>query len=208
MRLEPGSPAALLPVTGGRGVELPLAPGVAGDAHFSPCGAYRWILLRELAGAPPSAPTLMFICMHPGWARADVDDDIASKGWKFARAWGARRLLMANAMGWRASSPKHLLAVGDPCGPENHQRILDAVRRWRPHVVCAWGVPPHPRLRVHAARLEARLLRAGVVLRAMRLTKEGIPGHPLTMADAARSLVWKRPATPNPALQPEWELPE
>jgi hypothetical protein len=115
--------------------------------------------------------------LNPSWADALVDDRTVTKAMAIAANLGFGRLDVGNLAAYRSSSPRDLLAVNDPIGPDNDAHLLRLLAA-RPTTICAWGAG--------AALLPGRditvlehIRAARVEPLALRLTAEGYPMHPL-----------------------------
>lgn len=164
-------------------VRLRLKDGVRGEAWFSPCGRYRLLLTRSWDDAEKPG-SVLWIGMNPSTAAADVDDPTVAKECRFTRRWGYGRYVKANVMDYRATHPRMLLADGVvPRSPENLPAILTAARE-ASLVILAYGVL-HKRLACHGEAVRRALEAEGVQAYALKLTKEGHPGHPLYLREDA-----------------------
>lgn len=79
--------------------------------------------------------------------------------------------------------------MADPVGPGNDAAIVAAARS--ADVVAAWGV--HARFGARNAEVLELLADAGVSLHYLRLTKDGLPGHPLYVPGNTLPTMWVRP---------------
>lgn len=87
-----------------------------GQAAFSECGQYRYVLSRnwEIDGRK-----LVAIMLNPSTADAEVDDPTVRRLIKFAKSWNMDGLAIVNLFAYRTANPRELLSVKDPTGPEN-----------------------------------------------------------------------------------------
>jgi len=155
------------------GEQSPLWPA----AVLSPDDQYRYFLSRRVASG---GPVVLFIGLNPSTADAVVDDPTIRRCIAFARSWGASAMWMANLFAFRSTSPKGLRIAADPIGPDNDEWIQRAVSA-ADLVVAAWG--NHGGL---FDRANVVLEKHGSRLLALRLTKTGMPGHPLYVRGDAR----------------------
>jgi hypothetical protein len=139
-------------------------------AVLSPEEQYRYFLSRSLAS---EGPKVLFIGLNPSTADAVADDPTIRRCVAFARSWGASAMWMANLFAYRSSSPKALRTAADPIGPQNDEWIERTVAA-ADLVVAAWGNDGG--LLGRAGRI---LERHGPRLQALRVTRTGMPGHPL-----------------------------
>lgn len=157
------------------------------SAVISDDGRYRYRLVRRWSDAPLAA----FIMLNPSTADADEDDPTIRRCEGFARAWGHGGLLVANLFAFRATDPRELVAaIGrgeDAVGPFNN----DAIRRLVEAadvslVVAAWGTRGH--LGGRDAEVASFVRASGRELCALRVSKDGFPGHPLYLPVALKPL--------------------
>lgn len=143
------------------------------DAVISPCGLYRYSLMREWNYDQCKA---CFIMLNPSTADGTIDDPTIRKCIGFARQRDRGGIVVVNLFAFRATKPADMLAVADPIGPENDAHILRAVGACNP-VVAAWGVDGG-----HLGRDRAvmKLIRDHhTPLFCLGTTKDGHPRHPL-----------------------------
>lgn len=145
-----------------------------GSAIFGGGGVYRYVLKRKFGAG---LKTLVFIMLNPSTATAEESDPTVRRCEGFARAWGFGELVVLNIFALRSTDPRKLYAMLDPVGPENDEYIVAECLQ-AALTVCAWGV--------HGAHLE-RGKRVLELVRPfkphyLKLTKDGIPGHPLYLS--------------------------
>lgn len=158
-------------------------------AIFSPCGRYRYRLERDLGAIGSHHDSVAFIMLNPSTADENVDDPTIRRCIGYARLWGYRRLLVGNAYAWRSTDPAALWTSPDPVGPENTAH-LEAIARDAELVVCAWGANCKPE---RARVVGLAIARAGRQPHALKLTKGGIPGHPLYLRRDLTPFPWSAP---------------
>lgn len=179
---------------------------IESGATISLCGNYRYRLWREWRLFPENAqwnmwtdddgsPVLdgageqigeplscVFVMLNPSTADGEQDDPTIRRCITFAKRERFDRLEVVNLFGWRATSPRDLLAVGperDPVGYENQRHVgrsLDHAGL----IICAWGA--------HGGHLgqdetmmgwiESRNYNGAPVM-ALGVTAQGFPKHPL-----------------------------
>jgi len=148
------------------------------DAEVSPCGLYRYSLTRIWDKAQP---LVSWIMLNPSTADASVDDPTIRRVIGFTRSWGYGGFVVRNLFPLRATDPKELDSHQYPFGPAENRMVsgelLDALMNY-PLIVCAWGSKvPFRRdwefMEVAAAN--------GKTLHCLRLSKGGMPCHPLYM---------------------------
>jgi hypothetical protein len=126
--------------------------------------------------------------MNPSTADPLVDDRTVYRCRRFAEDWGFGRLLVGNTFAYRCTDQSRLLEVEDPIGPENDHHLLIMAAE-ATMIVFAYGTP-HSRLRSRGPEV-ARLFNAnGHALRVLRLSKTGIPVHPLYLPADLKPTLW------------------
>lgn len=162
----------------------------------------NWLWMYEDDGTPAldgggyhlgTPKSVLFIMLNPSTADAAVDDPTIRRCVGFCKAWGYDRLEVANLFAYRTKDPAELLALSDadnPEGPENSatiERLIEAPEAFFgsavDKIVCAWGN--------HGAHLGQDETVLGWLAGreqdcfALRISKDGHPGHPLYLpADA------------------------
>lgn len=155
------------------------------SAVISECGMYRYELWRRWDDAKPYC---MFVGLNPSTADAVIDDPTIRRCVGFAKAWGYGALCMANLFAWRATDPKDMKAAQYPVGPDNDS-TLQRLAAGAGIIIAAWGA--HGSYRNRAAQVIAIL----PALHALKLTKDGSPGHPLYLRGDAKPFSFS-PAQP------------
>lgn len=146
---------------------------------------YRYTLWRTW---DRRLPTAVFAMLNPSTADAVKLDPTLTRCVKFARRWGAGKMLVVNIFALRSPHPRDLLEVKDPVGPLNNGAISLAAEEARNTwgwFVCGWGN--------HGALLERNLeVMVDLKVRLLPLdplclgvTDHGHPKHPL-----ARGRAW------------------
>ena len=153
-------------------------------ATFSADRTHRYLLTRTW---DRESPTVNFLMLNPSTADAFVLDPTNRRCMGFARDWGYGSVTVTNIFGFRSTDPKGLRGSEDPVGPDNDLAILDAAGAAQ-LVIAAWGV--HGELSGRADIVRSMLAEAGIELHALRLTKDGHPGHPLYVAASTQPTRW------------------
>lgn len=146
-------------------------------AIFSPCGRYRYALHRLW---DDSKPLLMFLMLNPSTANETENDPTVERCQRRAIDMGYGGLLVGNAFALRSTDPAALYDAEDPVGPGNDEAIMFAARmavESKGMVICGWGT--HASYRGRGAQVLRMLLDAGIQPHALRVNKDGSPGHPL-----------------------------
>jgi hypothetical protein len=172
-------------------VKLPLPAGVTGEAFFSDCGRYRWLLWRRWPHTGKDGFAL-WIGMNPSTAAEDVDDPTVKREWTYTRdRLDLGSYAKANVMDYRATHPEDLRAPGIvPQSADNGREIIGNARH-AAIVVLAFGALPKP-FRRYAAEIVGRLEAEGIALWCMGFTKDGSPRHPLYVAGETQLVPFPR----------------
>ncbi len=152
--------------------------GVTRSAVLSPCGRYRYSLLRSW---DESLPRVGWVMLNPSTADASVDDATILKCVRFARSWGYGSMVVVNLFAYRAREPNFMKLAIDPVGPENESSYFAELGVCR-EVVLAWGNEGSFRGRSSAVM---KTLLGSVLadrLRVLGLTASGEPRHPLYLS--------------------------
>lgn len=157
--------------------------GSPSGAYLSPCRTYRYALWRQW---DPTLKFVVFIGVNPSTADELVNDNTINRCIAFAKAWGYGGLVMVNLFAYRHRDPKVMKAAADPIGPEN-DRILIELAKDAGVVVAAWGVNG-----VHLQR-DVAVRRMLSNLHYLRLTKNGMPEHPLYLPKILVPQLWTQP---------------
>lgn len=144
-------------------------------AVISDCGRYRYTLEREWM---TGEGTCLFVMLNPSTADAGQDDPTIRRCIGFAQRWGYRRLEVGNLFAYRATDPDRLSMVPEPVGPSNGAWLEHLLKR-ASIAIAAWGTSARPLAVQPECALIARAMRLGVPLKALGLTKDRLPRHPL-----------------------------
>lgn len=149
------------------------------DALISPCGMFRYWLLRRWA----PGPLLLFIMLNPSTADAAVDDATIRRCATFAAAHGFGGFMVVNLFAFRATKPADLKRAKYPIGPDNDAHIVRLLAECQ-DVCLAWGANAAGRSRPVA--VHALVLGAGRRPLCLARTRGGHPQHPLMLAGECR----------------------
>lgn len=165
---------------------------------------YRHYLSRSWSSLVPSERrgAVLFVMMNPSMADHHGDDPTVAKCGRFVRRWGFGTLLVANAFGYRATDQTQLAAVSDPIGEHNDKWLLIAARE-AALIVMAYGTPKVKALRSRGPAVARMLLADGHRLHVLRLSKQGVPYHPLYLPETLVPLPWSADAVPPEAVAEE-----
>jgi hypothetical protein len=92
------------------------SPYCEAEAHFSPCGAYRYALMRRFG---TGSRMVLFVGLNPSTADGSHDDPTIRRCVSFVARLGFDGLWMSNLFAFRATDPRALRGVPDPIGPDN-----------------------------------------------------------------------------------------
>lgn len=168
----------------------------AGAAVLSPCGRYRYRLVRGLEPLL-GGRTILYVMLNPSTADADTDDPTIRKCIGFAKRLGGVRVEVVNLYALRATDPRDLRwcieneGPSVAVGPDNDRAISAAVGeciRDGGLVLAAWGAHPTARRRVEA--VSALVTVAGADLYCLGVAKDGSPRHPLMLGYDAQPVRW------------------
>lgn len=156
-----------------------------GGAIFSPCALYRYIWWNIW---DPALPFWSFGMLNPSRASHLILDPTVSRCIKRAKDGGAGGLLVWNLFAYRATDPADMKKADDPVGTENAAAILAACEV-SDMVIAGWGAHG-----VHNGRertIRNLLFDFDVRLHALAFTKDGLPRHPLYLADSLKPQPWE-----------------
>lgn len=157
---------------------------MTGGAVLSEDALYRYSLWRSWQG---DQPRVLFLCLNPSTADAEVDDPTVRKMVGFAQRWGFGSMEVVNLFAWRATKPQALRNAIDPEGPLNDSSIADAFER-ASRLVLAWGSHAEIRdmldRRAFVIRRRYNLQNHPTKVGHLGLCKDGHPRHPLMLAYA------------------------
>jgi hypothetical protein len=173
----------------GTQIDTDVGPWGLATATFNEERTHRFRLSRvwdELG------PRLNFLMLNPSTADAFVLDRTVRRCVGFAQAWGYGSLEVTNVFALRSPYPRELKRVDDPVGAGNDDAILAAARD-ADLVIAAWGV--HAAYLDRETHVRSLLDRAGAQVKALVLTKDGHPGHPLYVAQETVPFFLTRPTS-------------
>ena len=154
-------------------------------ARISPCGKYRYTLLRRWGNHPECVTWVM---LNPSTADDSEDDNTIRKCMKFTEKWGWDAMLVVNLFALRATDPRQLQGIRDPWGPENAGWVAESCRKGD-LLVGAWGSPDR-RMRTHAEVTIGLIRDAGFHLKCLGINQDGSPSHPLYLKYETELVLW------------------
>jgi hypothetical protein len=156
-----------------------LGAGMTGGADFSACGRYRPALWRRWG--EEVAPFALWIGMNPSTADALSNDPTIAREIAFTRREGFTTYRKCNAMDYRATKPKDLLAPGVvPCSPDNLPAIARFAAQAALVVVCLGKI--QKQLAHHGDAVVTMLRSMGIEPKCLGKNEDGSPRHPLYLA--------------------------
>jgi hypothetical protein len=152
------------------------------EATISPCGRYRYRLVRSLG----SNATTLFILNNCSMADATVDDPTVRKGWSYTLSWGYGRMIFCNTNPHRSTDPDTAMIPPDEILAENDTHLRFATAE-ADLVICAWGLKAKPELitRTLAA------INCQKPLHVLELSKTGVPKHILYLKGNLQPMTWR-----------------
>lgn len=175
-------------IAGKKTAHVALPSNMSASAVFAgERGEYRLRLSREW---DQTKPCVMFVMMNPSVADALIDDRTIDKCWRiYASRWGYGKMLIGNVFSYRCTDQKRLLETKDPIGPDNDRHLLEMASE-ASLIVMAYGTP-HKSLQ-HRGPKVAKLLRDhGYKLHVLKLSKFGVPVHPLYLPEDLVPIPWE-----------------
>lgn len=145
----------------------------SGPATFSDDRRYRYVL-RRIWDTEKNVAN--FIMLNPSTADERTLDPTLRRCARYAMDWGLGGMVITNLFALRATDPLDMKASLDPIGPENDRYIAECAREAR-IVVVGWGA--HGGWINRDEEVKALLRGAHVNAYALKVTKDGHPGHPL-----------------------------
>lgn len=143
---------------------------------------YRYTLTRRWGDGKP----VVWVMLNPSTADAEVDDPTITRCIRFTERWGYQAMTVVNLFAFRATDPRRLKTARDPVGPFNDTAIMDAISE-AAFVVAAWGTWGSTFKRDK----EFLELIGAQKVKALGVTGDGDPRHPLYLRADARLINWK-----------------
>ena len=162
------------------------------NARISPDGLRRYWLTRTWYAEGEQPRLCCFIMLNPSTADADKDDPTIRKCIGFAERLGFNGFIVVNLFAWRATDPADLRAEGWP-RDEHTERMYWIRSIGHAHVVtviAAWGahVRGVAQTEVPIREMLATCQTLQKPPRALALTADGIPRHPLMLPYSSQLL--------------------
>jgi hypothetical protein len=154
---------------------LRLVPHTESSAAFSPCGRYRYRLVRRWDSA---LPLLCLVMLNPSKANGRRNDPTVRRCIGLARSWGYGGIVVRNLYALVSTDPDELSDHPDPVGPDNDAELALCSRQ--DLTVLAWGANADAaRAQQVAATLWWASRERGTSLAVLGWTGGGQPRHPL-----------------------------
>ena len=156
----------------------------SGDACFSPCGKYRYLLWREWRQPSEKTRTVVFVLLCPSDANESKNDETTKRCIKFSKRkdkdFNYNRMEIVNLFAWPATKSEELRDADDPVGPDN-DKYIDAAISCADRVVVGWGRRrSFPKKYRHRDCDVLKLLeKHGKQPYAFAVNKDDTPRHPL-----------------------------
>lgn len=185
-----------------RTAPFPCGLKIVKAATFDVNSSHRYHLSRRW---DKDQPLVYWLMLNPSRADHVRDDATIRRCMRFAWAWGYGGIDVRNLYAYIATDPTELLRAADPIGKENDSYLAqlggfwqtlggtsDAPPKfyWPELVVAAWGVDGNREGR--ADRVTAALVKKGVPLWCLGLTKSGCPRHPLRLPATTKLVRYDR----------------
>jgi hypothetical protein len=159
------------------------------SATISPCGTYRFDLMREIeeddAPSYVLAGTCAFLLNNPSVADADREDNTSRRGIGYTIGWGYARMIFANSNPYRSTNPRYARIPPEDVLAENDRHLV-RIAKAAEIVVCAWGDKVNPTL----ARRAIEVVSSHAPLYYLALSERRIPRHPLMLKKTLRPILW------------------
>jgi hypothetical protein len=159
----------------------PARRGAVFDAHR----AYRYILWRIWHASKPRA---LVIGLNPSMADEERDDPTMRRIRMLLSDLGYGSFVMTNLYDLITPYPRELVKHPLPHGPKHWREIEHEIKNCA-IAVAAWGA--HPLTRHEAPKMLSFLRRHGMPVMCFGTTKEGLPKHPLYLANGTQLIPYE-----------------
>ena len=133
---------------------------------------------------------MMALMMNPSAAGHEGSDRTVNRTIGFARTWGYGTLWIANSAAYRATFQETLDTVDDPIGPDTETALRNMAAA-SSFILAAYGSPKAKSLHGTGLYWAHMLINLGHRLHALRLSKDGAPGHPLYIPANTVPFEWR-----------------
>ena len=145
---------------------------------------YRYVLVISW---DTSKPHLVCVLCNPSTADEFKNDPTVERCEQRARAMGCGGLVVLNIFALRSTDPRGLYAAADPIGPLN-DRVIALFTEGRDSALCGWGA--HGKFMARGTQVLGLLLSNGIVPMALKINKDGSPGHPLYISYSHQPVIF------------------
>ena len=160
------------------------------SAVFSPCERYRYELSR-IWNDVERPRLVLWLMMNPSVADLEITDPTVAKCCRLSQRWGYDGVLIGNICAYRATDKQNLPAsIQDGTGPENMSHLLQMAQRGS-LIVVAHGIFHTRQYNEHAAAVCKVIHSHGYRLNILRLSKSGVPCHPLYLPEDLAPTNWE-----------------
>lgn len=158
------------------------------DAVLSRDKIHRYRLTRSWG---TNSARVCFIMLNPSTADAEIDDPTIRRCMGFAKSWEYGGIIVVNLYAKRATDPRNLIdwqpgSQRRAVGYDNNRHILQAAKEAQ-LVVTAWGASW---TFGRCAEVNQLLALAGIERTALKVCKNGEPGHPLYLKKTSYPERW------------------
>lgn len=142
-------------------------------AVFSACEKYRYVLWRIW---DESKPLWMFVLLNPSTATEEQNDPTITRQMERAKRGGAGGIVVVNSGAIRETDSDLAVKNEDPIGAHNIFWIKEMIPKCEVHIA-GWGPKAST---FQGDRIVKSIFRQeNVPLKALKVNKDGSPGHPL-----------------------------
>ena len=148
-----------------------------GEAEFSDCGTYRYVLRRRNPIPLRWVRSILFVMLNPSTADEVKNDPTIRRCIYFAGRLGGSELTIVNLFALRSTDPKKLLTHPEPVGPLNDAAIEREIDK-AAVIVLAWGAHKAAKQRGKQL-LESIDYQTMFRVQCLGTSRDGSPRHPL-----------------------------
>lgn len=155
---------------------------------ISPCGQYRYVLYR-IWNVVEKPRLLLWICLNPSIADANVTDPSLTRMIGFAKAWGYDGICVVNLFAFRSPKPAVMKSAADPVG-DDCDYWIGAVAEHCEMAVAGWGADGSFQNR--DKQIVALFSAWGRDLYCLKENADGAPMHPLFAKGDLQPAIWRK----------------
>lgn len=160
------------------------------SAVFTEDGKHRLCLMREgmdCLSSKRKGARIVFILNNPSTAGADTEDATSRKGLMFTAHWGYQNMWFVNSNPACSTDPKQAWIPSEEVLEQNDYWIRTACSG-ASGVVAAWGADADSQL----AQRALKIARSVKTVYALRVNKDGTPGHILYLPKDLRPVIYNQ----------------